>query len=71
LLGSTTHTLLLVNLEYLTGAGVADDCSGTGDMTKLKSAALAVAIAVALPGAAQAETLKVLTAALSSKSCWR
>ena len=31
-------------------------------MTKLKSAGLALAIAVALPGAAQAETLKVITA---------
>ena len=31
-------------------------------MTKLKPAGLALAIAIALPGAAQAETLKVLTA---------
>ena len=31
-------------------------------MTKLKPAGLAFAIAIALPGAAQAETLKVLTA---------
>jgi molybdate transport system substrate-binding protein len=36
--------------------------AGRAIMTKLKSAGLALAIAVAFPGAAQAETLKVLTA---------